>query len=131
MLVLAQNGATRCQLGVQAAAVIAKNPGESTRPAGLEPATPGLGNRCWPLPAPLKRPSRHRTPTNDRLATGYLPTVEGALLGAPCDGALLQVLDHLLLPGLQPATVVSKNFKRTRPGRARPCSHSRQRREPP
>ena len=54
----------------------------ATRPAGLEPATPGLGNRCWPRPMALKRPSRHKRPTNDRLVTGYSPTVEGAFFGA-------------------------------------------------
>ncbi len=44
-----------------------------------------------------KQPSRYRIPTNDRLATGHLPTVEGALLGAPPDGAPLLVLDDLVL----------------------------------
>jgi len=66
----------------------------STRPGGLEPPTPGLGNRCWPRPMGLERPSHHKTPTNDRLATGYSPTVEGALLGAPPDGVLLPRADH-------------------------------------
>ncbi len=54
-----------------------------TRPAGLEPATPGLGNRCWTLLTAPKWPPRDRIPTNDRLATAYLPTLEGAPLGAP------------------------------------------------
>ncbi len=45
---------------------------------------------------------------SDRLAAGYLPTVEGALLGAPPDGALRLVLDDLVLLAIQLANQVNK-----------------------